>query len=342
MRVLFRVTFLLLGINALVLTGWLVVRTDDQPQTHWLSFVSSRTGYLDTQLYQMRADGKLVRQLTDRLGKQSTQRSPSWSPSGDWIAFSSFGAQPQIYRIRPDGHEFQLLVPATAQYTSMTMPAWSHDGEKLAFIAREGGLSQQLFIMDLLTNSVIQVTSNTRNVLEPNWSPDSQWIAYATNVHGPFEIYKVRIDGSDSQRLTNTLGHNNYPTWSPDGKWIAFASSRDGKMQIYKMRDDGSDVHQLTTNDGASTLPTWSPDGKWIAFVTERTGKPEIFRMRPDGSHLQQLTESPGDNLYPDWGPNSITHWNEWVTLLFSLSLIGLFYCSTLVERTMLQRYELP
>ena len=78
-----------------------------------------------------------------------------------------------------------------------------------------------------------------------------------------YELYTIKPDGTDSQRLTNVPGNDAHCAWSPDGEWLAFTSARGGFKDeaalhpgnpqpygdIYVMRADGTDVRQLTTTN---------------------------------------------------------------------------------------------
>jgi TolB protein len=49
---------------------------------------------------------------------------------------------------------------------------------------------------------------------------------FVTDRDGDYEIYSIRVDGTDLRRLTRSQGIDAHPAWSPDGEWIAFASAR--------------------------------------------------------------------------------------------------------------------
>ena len=65
-----------------------------------------------------------------------------------------------------------------------------------------------------------------------------------------YDIFSVRIDGQEIQRLTATPGYDAEATVSPDGKTIVFTSERDGDLEIYAMDLDGSHVRRLTHEVG--------------------------------------------------------------------------------------------
>ena len=314
---LVRILLVLFGIHLLVITGWQFVHDRDEPLSKWIAFISSRTAKLDRQVYRMRADGRLVEQLTFRGDPEHTRMHPAWSPDGGKIAFTNYGGATSIGLIeKPNIQNIHNLINEAPAFQH-SMPSWSPDGARIILHIRQQR-DTEIYIMNLDDDSMVQLTDSSGNNTEATWSHDGQWIAFSSERHGRFEIYRIRSDGSEEQRLTNSSGENRYPTWSPDGQWIAFASNRSETMQIYMMHADGSHIQQLTHFAAASTSPAWSPDGKWIAFVSEESGSPEIYRMRPDGSQISVLTDSLGENYFPTWSPTDKNQWHEGILLIVS------------------------
>lgn len=75
----------------------------------------------------LRADGKLLRKLTDGPARH---RNPRWAPDGSSIAFQSDrdGGVWGIWRVRPDGSGLRRLSPAGR---TMLNPVWAPDGRRL-------------------------------------------------------------------------------------------------------------------------------------------------------------------------------------------------------------------
>ncbi len=151
---------------------------------------------------------------------------------------------------------------------------------------------------------------------DPVWSPDGDRIVFNSDRDGIWEIYVMRSDGSDLQRLTHAPRSlsTGMPAWSPDGKSILFASARGPSsanwydvVDIYVIDADGSNLQRLThTGDNGS--PIWSPDGKRIAFSSHRSGDStdwrdnrEIYVMKADGSNVQRLTFNEVWDSHPRW-----------------------------------------
>jgi hypothetical protein len=100
----------------------------------------------------------------------------------------------------------------------------------------------------------------------PAWSPDGTEIAFTSFRNGKGDIYVMRPNGKNQQRLTTSDAHDDLAAWSPNSKQIAFSSDRTGQLEIWLMNRDGTDQRQLTFDEHRDYGPTWSPDAKRIAF----------------------------------------------------------------------------
>jgi LysM repeat protein len=70
-------------------------------------------------------------------------------------------------------------------------------------------------------------------------------VAFMSARDGNWEIYRINMDGSGLQRLTENGSQDGLPTWSPDGTSIAFVSNRGGGWAIWVMNANGSNQRKL-------------------------------------------------------------------------------------------------
>jgi Tol biopolymer transport system component len=135
-------------------------------------------------------------------------------------------------------------------------------------------------------------------------------VLFTSRRHGSADIYRVRIDGSDLERLTDDPAFDDQAVMAPDGRRVAFVSSRSGQADVWILDVATRRVRNLTDHPGGDYRPAWSPDGEWLAFTSDRGSAgaqaatplrgggqafspPQItaiYVVRADGSGLRRLT----------------------------------------------------
>jgi serine/threonine protein kinase len=161
--------------------------------------------------------------------------------------------------------------------------------------------------------AVSQITDMPGQELQPDYSPDGNFVVFAKEEGQEGNIYLQRVGGGNPINLTkDSKSKNSCPAFSPNGDQIAFCSDRDGGG-IYLMGSTGESVRRLTRT---GYNPEWSPDGKMIVYATEqvrfpygRTTKSQLWTVSiQDGA--TSLLDS-GDCVQPQWSPhgNRIAYW---------------------------------
>lgn len=144
------------------------------------------------------------------------QNSLAWSADGQTLAFSSIctGEDVVLYTWDRTSH---MVTPVTEKGYNAFDPAYSPDGKWLAFASdRDGAVN--VFVMNLVTGDVRNLTQSSFTDSHPAWSPDSLWLAFTRNLGGNEEIFFIALAGGEAQNLTNSPGADLYPAWSPVGK----------------------------------------------------------------------------------------------------------------------------
>lgn len=158
--------------------------------------------------------------------------------------------------------------------------AWSPDGQWIAYV------DQSLTIVRAHGGKTIPLTDTIDGAV--SWSPDSQALLFQSYRDNNWDIYLLRLDDNQAQRLTDHPADDFSPVWSPDGQWIAFASQRNGNWEIYRLEVTSGDIEQLTFTNQWEQSPRFTADGEWIEFEVVRD---RFARMRPDGSDRQLLPD---------------------------------------------------
>ena len=243
--------------------------------------------------------------------------SPRWSPDGRWLAFTSERGEdkPQIAVMPAGGGESRIL---TKLPLGAGVPAWSPDGARIAFSAKTGTLPdpdpkkakpyrritsmkyringqgftydqrRHLFVLDVATGAVTQVTDGNWDDTQPAWSPDGAQLAFVSARHDDREfdsasdIWVVSASGGEARQVTATEGSRAAPSWSPDGKTIAHIQHPDwpsnGLLRL-AAADGSGQVDASGGIDremgvgalpGAVAQPRWLPGGGILTVAADR------------------------------------------------------------------------
>jgi Tol biopolymer transport system component len=112
-----------------------------------------RIGPSQSTLFIANADGSAERPLLPNSG---FDYNASFSADGNWIIFTSErGGSADIYRVHPDGSGLERLTDDPA-YDDQG--ALSPDGKQLAFVSSRGAGSADIWVLDLQTSRVRNLT----------------------------------------------------------------------------------------------------------------------------------------------------------------------------------------
>ena len=150
-----------------------------------------------------------------------------------------------------------------------------------------------IFEVNLKTKAQKRLTSAKGYDAEASYSPDGQWILFASNRTGytdklsaddqklfeqdpssQMEIYIMKSDGTNVKRLTNHLGYDGGPFFSHDGKKITWRrfTPNGASAEIWTMNVDGSEAKELTHWKAMSWAPFFHPSGDYIIFTSNKLG----------------------------------------------------------------------
>lgn len=195
---------------------------------------------------------------------------PSFSPSGDFIAFNhDFNANSGLKIIKSDGSKKWTLFRGRTAFCN----SWSPAEPNVIFTS-----IGPVFDSVKATVQIARVSFNSLNLTNDDCGEI------------PVEIEVLTKEET---------GNNAFPSCSPDGKHIVFRSGRSGHKNLYIMDSvkgelEGGGIRQLTEGPWIDTMPSWSPDGKLIAFSSNRHNPDNvtcfsIYVIHPNGTGLRRI-----------------------------------------------------
>lgn len=196
---------------------------------------------------------------------------PTPTPAGGGIlrkiAFTSNrvdGRHYQLYIMDADGSNCERLLESQAFDRD---PHLSYDGQQLAFSSNRTTI-YQIYVMDLATRAIRQVTDGPGDKTNPFWSPDNRSLLYTLHRDGSAEAGMISADGSQMHQLTNFFGHTHGYGFSPDGLYITLESSRNNRSEIFIMKLRDRKIIPLIDTDELTYRgdPVFSPVGNKLVF----------------------------------------------------------------------------
>jgi tricorn protease len=163
------------------------------------------------------------------LSKSSNahERDAIWSPDGKWIAYNSdVTGENELYVRAQDGKGQPQQVTSGAD-TYYYKPVWSPDSKKLLWADR----LQRLRYVDVTSKTVTQVDQDKFGEIQSyDWSPDSQWIAWARPEENDMpRVYIYSVTNKKQTPVTDEWYGSTNVAFSDDGKYLLLASGRDFK-----------------------------------------------------------------------------------------------------------------
>jgi dipeptidyl aminopeptidase/acylaminoacyl peptidase len=302
-----------------------------------------RPGRPWSQLYVM----DLAANKSTRMGAENeASGSPVWSPDGRWLAYMGAAeGKHGLVIAHPDGSGLAFL--AEIEGTNAPLPnsstgvVWSPDSKQIAFVSATPGPETadasgdpvvitrymykpdagegmtrfndnrrlHLFVVDVATKQVRQLTSGVKYEHSIDWSPSGDELLFVSDDSATadqffnYDVFAFKLSDNSVRRLTATETAEYRPRWSPDGKFIAYSATKRGltdrettmeDTHVWLMNADGASRHELVTLDDRQGAPTWSPDGRYIYFTGQERGMVRLYRQAINAAKPELLISDRG------------------------------------------------
>jgi dipeptidyl aminopeptidase/acylaminoacyl peptidase len=286
------------------------------PDGEWIAYtvttVDSVKDKSDSDVWMVKWDGSRTLRLTSSPENES---SPRWSPDGRYLSFVSGRYESkggQVWLLERAGGE---AVRLTELKGGVADHEWSPDGTRIAIVSHDPDPDEDkpdslkaknpkpiiidryhfkqdgngyidarrdhIYVIDVASKKVVQVTSGDFDDSGPRWSPDGRRIAFVSRRgtdperDNNSDIYVVEAAaGATPVQLTTWRGPERSPVWSPDGAWIAYLQGSEPEISAYTqdqlavVASAGGAPRYLTASlDRDVSNPTWARDGKSITML---------------------------------------------------------------------------
>jgi Tol biopolymer transport system component/imidazolonepropionase-like amidohydrolase len=143
------------------------------------------------------------------------------------------------------------------------------NGRRLVF-----SLLGDLYLLPIEGGDARRITSGPAYDVQPRFSPDGAWIAYASDRDGTENLWVCDLDGKNARAISSEEDELvNSPAWTPDGRYLVGRkrltdTSSLGSVELWMWHVRGGRGIQLTKKDAQPDAadPAFSPDGRFLYY----------------------------------------------------------------------------
>jgi Tol biopolymer transport system component len=179
--------------------------------------------------------------------------------------------------------------------------AFSPNGKYMAISRRTNRLSENIYLIDLVTKITEQLTFNEEDIVGMAWQGNSKKLVFAAQRADNRFGYVIDIASKVLDPLN--LADFSYPS-----------IAKKSKQLYYQKRKEKSSLASLQLNDSIASSPfpvlqsnytyesaDYSVINDLIVFSSNESGFDELWSAKPDGSARKQLTNLKQTIRYPKW-----------------------------------------
>ena len=232
------------------------------PDGRYVAFYSEKDLFSIDLFLAHATSGTIIRRLSSVVHESEVdalnfiESAGTWSPDSKQFAFVAFSKGRNKLLIVDVFDDKLVKEVSIVGVPSFNYPAWSPDGKSIVVSGLVDGIND-LYMVDLETNLVTQLTNDAWSNIHPSWSPDGTRITYSTdrpsdsdtlsNVNVGYNIATLDVANKIITVYDIFPGADNLnPMYSGDGKNIYFLTNADGYRNLFKFDSNTNDTYRLT------------------------------------------------------------------------------------------------
>jgi hypothetical protein len=208
---------------------------------------------------------------------QGIVSSPHVFGGDTWILYDKWDSTAHthhVYKVRSDGMGDACLTPDANEYLEPQPISGSEFAcvklkDEVYQLSRDSAGQERWLTSDYMHNVGLDV------------SPDHQWLAYEKlDESGFWQVYKMRVNGTEETRVTDGTCDCETPVFSPNGQYIAYTkwpvdSTGSSEFSQVCYKDVINPVAEVALHnpDAERENPSWSPNCQYIIYeITSESG----------------------------------------------------------------------
>ena len=286
-------------------------------------------------------DGSVIRNLTRGFDQDSGFEfivTPARWNAVPWLSWSATGDEIAYFVRREKSRSLVIQNVLTRKIEQRIdlrtvdnpeSPDLSPDGRRVVFAALQGGTGD-IFMMDLQTKQITNLTKDDFGDSGPTWSPDGRYIVYVARVSQAEKLFRLDIDTGKKTQLTFGT-HDDAAAQFLDPDTLVFPSTatdpsqpidpdvaRNGMVyNIWTLNMKSGELRQFTDALGGNVSPVVINDGNappkigFISYYKGEYGLHTLDRREPIVTAASADFGSPGAVLADFQAPLSHTLMKE-------------------------------
>jgi len=195
--------------------------------------------------------------------------------------------------------QVELLPSEPREFSALGL---SPDGQRIALEIQgdAGQWSIWIYEVEREGSQVLLTTESTNR--SPVWSPDGEWVFFASDRGGNYDVWKQRADRSlDAELILDTEA----PAWpssiSADGEMLLFTSGPTSNRDVGVLAlNSDQEPDMLVATAANERGGIFSPDGRFFAFYSNETGQYAVNVMEVSSGRRFSISTNNGGAL-PRW-----------------------------------------